>query len=188
MLAVVGSLARPSGRCSVPALSCWVPSYFSSLISSKGGAQRATRLGPRACPSWAIYSTWTLRRGTCCFSGIGHVQWPGVEGAKKVCPDDTEELWFRKEELRGTHSGRGPLPHPGSRGGGRTAFRPDFKIKHAVSIIICSIMSGERFDYKDDQFQELLRLLDEFIHLQMSIFRQLQDVFPRIMKFLSGSH
>ncbi|KAB1268601.1 Cytochrome P450 2J2 [Camelus dromedarius] len=64
---------------------------------------------------------------------------------------------------------------------GQTAFRPDFKIKHAVSIIICSIMSGERFDYKDDQFQELLRLLDEFIHLQMSIFRQIVKKYGNLL-------
>uniref|UniRef100_A0A8D1QK81 Cytochrome P450 2J2 n=1 Tax=Sus scrofa TaxID=9823 RepID=A0A8D1QK81_PIG len=40
-------------------------------------------------------------------------------------------------------------------------FDPHFKINNAVSNIICSITFGERFDYQDDQFQELLRLLDE---------------------------
>ncbi|XP_072831834.1 cytochrome P450 2J2-like [Vicugna pacos] len=44
-------------------------------------------------------------------------------------------------------------------------FDPHFKINNAVSTIICSITFGECFDYKDDQFQELLRLLDEFTHL-----------------------
>uniref|UniRef100_A0A8D0UMT4 Cytochrome P450 2J2 n=2 Tax=Sus scrofa TaxID=9823 RepID=A0A8D0UMT4_PIG len=40
-------------------------------------------------------------------------------------------------------------------------FNPHFKINNAVSNIICSITFGKRFDYQDDQFQELLRLLDE---------------------------
>ncbi|XP_064349598.1 LOW QUALITY PROTEIN: cytochrome P450 2J2-like [Camelus dromedarius] len=67
-------------------------------------------------------------------------------------------------------------------------FDPDFKIRNAVSNIICSITFGERFDYQDDEFQELLRLLDEFTRLQMSMFRQVYDVFPWIMKFLPGPH
>ncbi|KAM7324684.1 hypothetical protein ACRRTK_016989 [Alexandromys fortis] len=40
-------------------------------------------------------------------------------------------------------------------------FDPHFKINNAVSNIICSITFGERFEYHDSQFQELLRLLDE---------------------------
>ncbi|EPY72482.1 cytochrome P450, family 2, subfamily J, polypeptide 34-like protein, partial [Camelus ferus] len=48
-------------------------------------------------------------------------------------------------------------------------FDPNLKIKNAVSNIICSITFGERFDYQDDQFQELLRQLDEFTGLQTSI-------------------
>ncbi|EPY74334.1 cytochrome P450, family 2, subfamily J, polypeptide 2-like protein, partial [Camelus ferus] len=67
-------------------------------------------------------------------------------------------------------------------------FDPNLKIKNAVSNIICSITFGERFDYQDDQFQELLRLLDEFMSLQTSICCQLYDVFPRIMNILPGPH
>jgi hypothetical protein len=36
---------------------------------------------------------------------IIHVQWPDMEGAKKVHCDNTKELWFRKEKLRAAHSG-----------------------------------------------------------------------------------
>ena len=38
---------------------------------------------------------------------------------RRFCPDNSEELWFRKEELRGMCSGRGLLPHPGNRRGER---------------------------------------------------------------------
>uniref|UniRef100_A0A8C3X299 Cytochrome P450 2J2-like n=1 Tax=Catagonus wagneri TaxID=51154 RepID=A0A8C3X299_9CETA len=67
-------------------------------------------------------------------------------------------------------------------------FNPQIKISNAVSNIICSIMFGKRFDYQDDQFQELLRLLHEVTHLQTSLHCQLCNVFPRIMKFLPGPH
>ncbi|XP_061269048.1 cytochrome P450 2J2-like isoform X2 [Bos javanicus] len=67
-------------------------------------------------------------------------------------------------------------------------FDPHFIINNAVSNIICSITFGERFDYKDDQFQELLRLLDEILCIQASVCCQLYNAFPRIMNFLPGSH
>ncbi|XP_007106203.1 cytochrome P450 2J2 isoform X1 [Physeter macrocephalus] len=67
-------------------------------------------------------------------------------------------------------------------------FDPHFKINNAVSNIICSITFGERFDYEDDQFQKLLRLLDEVTYLETSMWCQLYNVFPRIMNFLPGPH
>ncbi|DAA31248.1 cytochrome P450 2J2 [Bos taurus] len=65
-------------------------------------------------------------------------------------------------------------------------FDPHFTINNAVSNIICSITFGERFDYQDDQFQELLRLFDEMMHLRTSTCCQLYNIFPRIMSFLPG--
>ncbi|KAH0515085.1 Cytochrome P450 2J6 [Microtus ochrogaster] len=47
-------------------------------------------------------------------------------------------------------------------------FDPYFKINNAVSNIICSITFGERFEYNDSQFQELLRLLDQAMYLSSS--------------------
>ncbi|XDB48449.1 hypothetical protein AB1E18_002032 [Capra hircus] len=67
-------------------------------------------------------------------------------------------------------------------------FDPHFTINNAVSNIICSITFGERFDYQDDQFQELLRMLDEVLNLQTSVYCQFYNVFPRIMNFLPGPH
>ncbi|KAK2496568.1 hypothetical protein MC885_000510 [Smutsia gigantea] len=49
-------------------------------------------------------------------------------------------------------------------------FNPHFKINNAVSNIICSITFGERFEYQDGQFQELLRLLDEVVCLEPSVW------------------
>uniref|UniRef100_A0A8C8YTC8 Cytochrome P450 family 2 subfamily J member 2 n=1 Tax=Prolemur simus TaxID=1328070 RepID=A0A8C8YTC8_PROSS len=67
-------------------------------------------------------------------------------------------------------------------------FDPHFKINNAVSNIICSITFGKRFEYQDDQFQELLRLLDEVVCMSASISCQLYNIFPWIMEFLPGSH
>uniref|UniRef100_A0A8D1GD19 Cytochrome P450 2J2 n=1 Tax=Sus scrofa TaxID=9823 RepID=A0A8D1GD19_PIG len=53
-------------------------------------------------------------------------------------------------------------------------FDPHFKINNA------------RFDYQDDQFQELLRLLDE--PTGTTLLCLLFNVFPRIMKLLPGPH
>ncbi|XP_035295687.1 cytochrome P450 2J6 isoform X3 [Cricetulus griseus] len=44
---------------------------------------------------------------------------------------------------------------------GGQPFNPHFSINNAVSNIICSVTFGERFEYHDSQFQEMLRLLDE---------------------------
>ncbi|XP_006879892.1 PREDICTED: cytochrome P450 2J2-like [Elephantulus edwardii] len=67
-------------------------------------------------------------------------------------------------------------------------FDPHFKINNAVSNIICSVTFGERFEYDDTQFQELLKLLDKAIHLESSLWCHLYNIFPWIMKFLPGSH
>ncbi|KFO34693.1 Cytochrome P450 2J2 [Fukomys damarensis] len=67
-------------------------------------------------------------------------------------------------------------------------FNPHFKINNAVSNVICSIIFGERFDYQDAEFQELLRLLDEANRLEASLLCQMYNFFPRIMEFLPGPH
>ncbi|KAF3819781.1 hypothetical protein GH733_015290 [Mirounga leonina] len=48
-------------------------------------------------------------------------------------------------------------------------FNPHFKMNSAVSNIICSITFGKRFEYEDEQFQELLRLLDDVTCLEASM-------------------
>ena len=46
-----------------------------------------------------------------------------MEGTKKVCPDDIEELWVGKKELRAAHTGGSWTPCGGHGKGGRWAFR-----------------------------------------------------------------
>lgn len=40
-------------------------------------------------------------------------------------------------------------------------FNPGKFLTHAVSNIICSIVFGDRFDYEDKKFLNLIELLDE---------------------------
>ncbi|XP_006879805.1 PREDICTED: cytochrome P450 2J2-like [Elephantulus edwardii] len=67
-------------------------------------------------------------------------------------------------------------------------FDPHFKINNAVSNIICSVTFGERFEYDDARFQELLKLMDEVTHLEIGFCCILFNIFPEIMKLLPGSH
>ncbi|XP_006879801.1 PREDICTED: cytochrome P450 2J2-like [Elephantulus edwardii] len=67
-------------------------------------------------------------------------------------------------------------------------FNPHFKINNAVSNIICSVTFGERFEYDDARFQELLKLMDEVTCLEAGLGCELYNIFPSIMKFLPGPH
>ncbi|KAM6305918.1 cytochrome P450 2J2 [Aegotheles albertisi] len=67
-------------------------------------------------------------------------------------------------------------------------FDPQFKITNAVSNIICSVTFGNRFDYHDENFQKLLRMMEETVNLHGAIMSQLYNNFPSIIKFLPGAH
>ncbi|XP_042318054.1 cytochrome P450 2J2-like [Sceloporus undulatus] len=67
-------------------------------------------------------------------------------------------------------------------------FDPHYLINNAVSNVICSITFGDRFDYHDSQFQNLLRLLNEAGRMQASIWSQVYNIFPALMKRLPGPY
>ncbi|POI22887.1 hypothetical protein CIB84_013366, partial [Bambusicola thoracicus] len=68
------------------------------------------------------------------------------------------------------------------------AFNPHLKINNAVSNVICSITFGNRFEYHDEDFQNLLRLMDETVTHHGKIMSQLYIFFPSIIKYFPGSH
>ncbi|XP_017660785.1 PREDICTED: cytochrome P450 2J6-like [Lepidothrix coronata] len=53
-------------------------------------------------------------------------------------------------------------------------FNPQFTLTNAVSNVICSLIFGNRFDYHDEDFQKLLKLLHEIIILQGTNTAQVQ--------------
>ncbi|XP_052522226.1 cytochrome P450 2J2-like isoform X3 [Tympanuchus pallidicinctus] len=67
-------------------------------------------------------------------------------------------------------------------------FNPHLKINNAVSNIICSVTFGNRFEYHDEDFQNLLRMMDQSVTLQGKIMSQLYTIYPSIIKYFPGSH
>ncbi|XP_066548414.1 cytochrome P450 2J2 isoform X2 [Amia ocellicauda] len=67
-------------------------------------------------------------------------------------------------------------------------FDPQFTINNAVSNIICSVVFGDRFEYSDSRFQDLLRLIDEAIFLDGSFWAHMYNMFPWVMRRIPGPH
>uniref|UniRef100_A0A8C5QDL6 Cytochrome P450 n=1 Tax=Leptobrachium leishanense TaxID=445787 RepID=A0A8C5QDL6_9ANUR len=65
---------------------------------------------------------------------------------------------------------------------------PSHILTQAISNVICSVVFGNRFDYKDVEFQELLRMFNEMFHLMTSSWGQLQEIIPTIMNYIPGPH
>ncbi|XP_055484701.1 cytochrome P450 2J4-like, partial [Psammomys obesus] len=61
-------------------------------------------------------------------------------------------------------------------------FDPHLKLKNAFSNIICSITFGERFEYEDGQFQELLKLADETVCLEASMMLMVNSLPLHILE------
>uniref|UniRef100_W5KCU7 Cytochrome P450, family 2, subfamily N, polypeptide 13 n=1 Tax=Astyanax mexicanus TaxID=7994 RepID=W5KCU7_ASTMX len=68
------------------------------------------------------------------------------------------------------------------------AFDPSGLFNNAVSNIICQLVFGQRYDYADYDFQQMLKYTSEAIHLEGSIWGRLYESFPNIMKHLPGRH
>ncbi|XP_067318533.1 cytochrome P450 2G1-like [Anolis sagrei] len=60
-------------------------------------------------------------------------------------------------------------------------IEPTYFLGCAVSNIICCIVFGERFDYEDEEFQALMRMIHNF-------FWELFDMFPTFLKYFPGPH
>ncbi|XP_053328583.1 cytochrome P450 2B4-like [Spea bombifrons] len=67
-------------------------------------------------------------------------------------------------------------------------FDPAYLLTLAVSNIICSIVFGERFDYKDEKFLGLLATLKKIFDVIRSSRGQLLNAFPNLLRFIPGTH
>uniref|UniRef100_A0A8C6W408 Cytochrome P450 n=1 Tax=Nannospalax galili TaxID=1026970 RepID=A0A8C6W408_NANGA len=65
---------------------------------------------------------------------------------------------------------------------------PTFLFQCITSNIICSIVFGERFDYKDQQFLRLLDLFYQTFALISSFSSQMFELFSDFLKYFPGSH
>ncbi|XP_059196409.1 cytochrome P450 2J6-like [Centropristis striata] len=67
-------------------------------------------------------------------------------------------------------------------------LNPHLIVSNAISNIICSLVFGHRFDYGDESFLKLMRLFSEALEIEGSIWAQLYNAFPLLMRRLPGPH
>nr|AUD09041.1 cytochrome P450 family 2 subfamily B [Neotoma albigula] len=65
---------------------------------------------------------------------------------------------------------------------------PTFLFQSITANIICSIVFGERFDYKDRQFLRLLYLFYQSFSLISSFSSQVFELFSGFLKYFPGTH
>ncbi|KAM6264805.1 LOW QUALITY PROTEIN: cytochrome P450 2C9-like [Spheniscus humboldti] len=68
-----------------------------------------------------------------------------------------------------------------------TPFDPTFMLSCAVSNVICSIVFGKQYDYKDKKFLALMNNMNIF-EMMNSHWGQLYQMFSKILDYLPGSH
>ncbi|NXN59776.1 CP2CT protein, partial [Rynchops niger] len=69
-----------------------------------------------------------------------------------------------------------------------TPFDPTFMLSCAVSNVICSIVFGRRYDYKDKKFLALMNNMDNIFKMMNSYWGQLYQMFSHILDYLPGPH
>ncbi|XP_062996479.1 cytochrome P450 2F3-like [Elgaria multicarinata webbii] len=67
-------------------------------------------------------------------------------------------------------------------------FDPTFIVSRAVSNIICSIVFGNRFEYNDEKFLRLNKLITERFRVTSTPQAALYNIFPEIMEKIPGTH
>ncbi|XP_015721974.1 cytochrome P450 2C9-like [Coturnix japonica] len=67
-------------------------------------------------------------------------------------------------------------------------FDPTFKLSCAVSNVICSIVFGKRYDYKDKKFLSLMNNMNNVFEMMNSRWGQLYQMFSYVLDYLPGPH
>ncbi|XP_077160080.1 cytochrome P450 2C19-like [Paroedura picta] len=67
-------------------------------------------------------------------------------------------------------------------------FNPALLFSCATGNVISHILLGERFDYRDPEYLQILQYLTDAFRLESSVAGQLYNIFPRIMDYLPGDH
>ncbi|XP_001502157.3 cytochrome P450 2C19 [Equus caballus] len=71
---------------------------------------------------------------------------------------------------------------------GASPCNPTFILGCAPCNVICSIIFQNRFDYTDQNFLNLLKLLNEAVSIMSSLWVQICNAFPALMEYFPGSH
>uniref|UniRef100_A0AAX7TLC7 Uncharacterized protein n=1 Tax=Astatotilapia calliptera TaxID=8154 RepID=A0AAX7TLC7_ASTCA len=67
-------------------------------------------------------------------------------------------------------------------------FDPHLILNNAVSNIICSLVFGHRFEYSEEKFIKMMQLFDKGFQIEGSIWGQIYNAFPVLMRRLPGPH
>uniref|UniRef100_A0A8C9ZPS0 Cytochrome P450 2J2-like n=1 Tax=Sander lucioperca TaxID=283035 RepID=A0A8C9ZPS0_SANLU len=67
-------------------------------------------------------------------------------------------------------------------------FNPHLIINNTVSNIICYLVFGHRFEYSDEKFVKLMKWFGKGLEIEVSIWAQLYNSFPLLMRRLPGPH
>ncbi|KAM9385849.1 LOW QUALITY PROTEIN: uncharacterized protein KZ484_007428 [Pholidichthys leucotaenia] len=67
-------------------------------------------------------------------------------------------------------------------------FDAQILVNNAVSNIICCLVFGNRFEYSDKQYQYIFKTFNEIVYLEGSLWAQLYNTMPWLMRWLPGPH
>ncbi|XP_009076470.1 PREDICTED: cytochrome P450 2G1-like, partial [Acanthisitta chloris] len=67
-----------------------------------------------------------------------------------------------------------------------TPFDPTYMLSCAVSNVICSVVFGKRYDYKDKKFLALMKNTNNIFEMTNSHWGQLYQMFSKILDYLPG--
>ncbi|XP_042299559.1 cytochrome P450 2G1-like isoform X2 [Sceloporus undulatus] len=65
---------------------------------------------------------------------------------------------------------------------------PTYYFSQAVSNIICSIVFGDRFDYEDKDFQNLMHMMNNSFREMSTGWAQFYDTYASFLKYFPGPH
>ncbi|XP_051802856.1 cytochrome P450 2J6-like isoform X5 [Acanthochromis polyacanthus] len=65
-------------------------------------------------------------------------------------------------------------------------FNPRVTMMNVTANIICSLVFGHRFEYNDEKFRKLMWNIGESFHFQRTIWAELYNAFPGLMKYFPG--
>ncbi|XP_026548598.1 cytochrome P450 2G1-like [Notechis scutatus] len=94
-------------------------------------------------------------------------------GKKSIEERIQEEAQFLLEEFRRTRE---------------KPFSPIFLLSCCVSNIICSIIFGNRFDYKDEEFLGLMKMMNDSFRQMSTSWSQFYDTYANLLRFFPGPH
>ncbi|XP_063793805.1 cytochrome P450 2F2-like isoform X2 [Pseudophryne corroboree] len=65
---------------------------------------------------------------------------------------------------------------------------PKNQLHCSVSNVICSVLFGKRFDYQDEEFQNIMHCIQDSIRIMSNPWGLLYNTYPEFMKYIPGPH